>query len=91
MFFSVKRLTAKKKEGVYRPLVDAYLHSWYVVHVDMEKNIYIDKALQYISTKLFKNSFYQLINATTIDMGLISINEQYNFVLFVYELFDMCS
>ena len=34
-------MSAKEKEGTYRPLVDDYLHSWYVVHVDMKKHRYL--------------------------------------------------
>ena len=56
--FSMKRMSAKKKEGTYRPLVDNYLHSWYVVHVDMKTHIF---------AKLFKNSFtYKKIIYTTL-------------------------
>ena len=51
-------MPAKKKEGTYRPLVDDYLHSWYVVHVDMKTHKF---------SKLFKNSFtYKKIIYTTL-------------------------
>ena len=33
-------MSAKKKEGTYRPLVEDYLHSWYVVYVTKEKHIF---------------------------------------------------
>ena len=69
--FSVKRMSAKKKEGTYRLLFDEYLHSWNVVHVDMKTHIF---------AKLFKKSFTcnKIIYRTLIRIQYINICRGWN-------------
>ena len=69
--FSVKRMSAKKKERTYRPFIDDYLNSWYVVHVDMKTHIF---------EKLFKRSFTykKIMYLTLIRIQQINICRGWN-------------
>ena len=57
-YFTVKRMSPKKKEGTYRQLFDDYFHYWYVVYLTIKRHKF---------AKLFKNSFtYKKIIYTTL-------------------------